>query len=752
VRYDESQRNILKDTKQKIATSLTAHSRGRDNYLIWAPPGSGKSFFVQEVAKSLGNGVYYKELNLARLDEHEFRAELVKIEKADMPRLCFIDEIDSKPSDSWPYEALLPSLEPPNRNTVRTCFVLAGSGGKSISEMKERMARRPKGTDLLSRIPNGNESIIPGLGIGDKLLVASAQFLRAAEEMGRTVDEVEKLVLYYVALNPQISSARQIRDLAVRCIERMPPGEERIKYDYLFSAGDPENKIFWVRAQSEERYLANHFVSIKSDDQRAAKREDPPQHYQLRKEASIRKKKENRVLDIHRIAVLPFPNISPNPSDDYFADGMTEELISTISRISGLHVISRTSVAQYKNSIKKIEDIGKELHVGSIIEGSVRKSSNRIRVAVQLIEVQRDEHLWSENYDRQLEDVFGIQSEIAERVAESLRVKLLGDEKKQVERIATSDTEAHNLYFKGRYYWRQRTENGLSKAIEYFSQAVQRDPNYALGFSGLADCYTASAVYGLPQHQDLRLRQKRSALRSVEIDGTLAEGHCSLGVSFWWNNDFKESQKEFERAIELNTNYSTGHHFFAQTLATMGRYDDALLEAERARDLDPLSPTTTLTIAFVHFLSGKLEKAISELENYRELDANYLPINLWLGLGYSERQKYAEGIVMIKSAIEALPIAKPALAYAYAKAGMKTEVLGIIEKLEESATDQFDYVQIAAIYRELKMDEKSTFFLEKGFTEGAMAPDFLYVYYPWFRGLWSSKKFQSSQKVDIGQR
>jgi TolB-like protein/Flp pilus assembly protein TadD len=747
VRYDESARNILKDTKQKISTSLSAHARGRDNYLIWAPPGSGKSFFVQEVAKSLGSGIHYKELNLARLNEQEFRSELDKIEKVDQPRLCFIDEVDSKPSESWPYEALLPSLEPPSRDTIRTCFVLAGSGGKSISEMKRRIVERPKGSDLLSRIPNSNESTIPGLGVGDKLLVASAQFLRAAEELGRNIDEVEKLVLYYVALNPGISSARQIRDLAIRCIERMPPGEERIKYDYLFSAGDPENKLFWIRAQSEENHLVNLYVSIKSSEQRIVKHKDLEEASQRKKELLIRKKKENLPLDIHRIAVLPFPNISPNPSDDYFADGMTEELISTISRISGLHVISRTSVAQYKNTLKKIDDIGRELRVGSVIEGSVRKSSNRVRVAVQLIEVQKDEHLWSENYDRQLEDVFGIQSDIAQRVAESLRVKLLGDEKKQVERIATSDTEAHNLYFKGRYFWRQRTEAGLSKAIEYFSQAVERDPNYALGFSGLADCYTASGVYGLPHHMELSAKQRQCALRSVEIDGTLAEGHCSLATSLWWSNDSDKSEKEFERAIYLNANYSTAHQFFAQALATNGRYDEAMSQAEKARDLDPLSPTTTLTIAFVQVLAGDLEKAISELKNYRELDMNYLPINFWLGLAYVESGKLVEGIDLIKSTMPHLPIARPALAYAYAKAGMKRESLDIIEQLERTATDQFDAVDIAAIYLSLNMKEKSSLWLKKAFEDSVLAPDFLYRYYPWFKELWSDEKFRSSQKI-----
>ncbi len=347
VRYDESARNILKDTKQRIVTSLTSQARGRDNYLIWAPPGSGKSFFVQEVAKSLDGKIDYTELNLAQLDEQKFRSELSKIEKSNRPRLCFIDEVDSKPSESWPYEALLPSLEPLERNTIRTCFILAGSGGNSLSEMKDRMARRPKGVDFLSRIPSRNEASIPGLALGDKLLVASTQFLRASGERGLQTDEVEKLVLYYVALNPKLNSARQIRDLAIHCIERMPSGEERIKYDYLFDAGDPENKDFWTKTGSLRSEFVNTFVRVEDDQVLLKAPRSGLETSRIEENRSV----EEMDYGKNRIAVLPFSNISPDPRDEYFADGITEELISTISKISGLQVIARN----FSTSIQKRE-------------------------------------------------------------------------------------------------------------------------------------------------------------------------------------------------------------------------------------------------------------------------------------------------------------------------------------------------------------------------------------------------------------
>jgi len=262
----------MKDAKQKLTTSISANNHGRDNFLIWAPPGSGKSFFVQEVAKSLGDSIEYRELNLAKLSEQEFRKNLFEIERLQGPRLCFVDDVDSKPTETWPYEAMLPSLEPSNQDSPRTCFVLAGSSGNSLSEMKELVSKRPKGSDLLSRIPKGNEFVVPQLGLGDKLLVFATQILSAARDSGKRVEEMEKLVLYYVALNANLTSARQIRQLAVRCVERMPPGEDRVKYDYLFDAGDPENKELWVKAQPRNEGLVNAFVSFSGVDQRQGAR------------------------------------------------------------------------------------------------------------------------------------------------------------------------------------------------------------------------------------------------------------------------------------------------------------------------------------------------------------------------------------------------------------------------------------------------------------------------------------------------
>lgn len=260
-RYDETVRHALKDIRQKIAAGLDGTARRRENHLLWAPPGSGKTFFVQQVAASLGDGVGYHEVNLAGCGEAEFR-EGLRAAEAPGPRLCFVDEVDAKPHEAWPYELLLPHLDLAVERGARLAVVLAGSSASDLAEMKRRIAARPKGEDLLNRVPGGNEYTIPSLGLGDRLLVTLAQLRRSGGEAGRDVRAVEKLALYYIALTPHLTNARQLRELAVRAVERMPRGEDRVKYDHLFNPGDPENKAFWIQAQPAAGDLVNRFTSI----------------------------------------------------------------------------------------------------------------------------------------------------------------------------------------------------------------------------------------------------------------------------------------------------------------------------------------------------------------------------------------------------------------------------------------------------------------------------------------------------------
>jgi hypothetical protein len=261
-RYEERARNLLKDLKQKISVGVESGGTRNENYLVWSPPGGGKTFFVQQVRASAGTPIKYHEVNLAECDESAFRSNLADITEATQPSLCLIDEIDSKPEEPWPYEAILPHLEPGPRRSAPKVFVMAGSSGESLMDLEEAIAARPKGADLLSRIPPSNLCSIPRMTVGDRLLVAAASFKHAAAPLGRPLAEIEKLALYFVLVNPLLGSARQIREFTVRGVQRVPPGEDRVKYDHLFDPGDPQNKEFWIKARSQAPDLAGAFVQI----------------------------------------------------------------------------------------------------------------------------------------------------------------------------------------------------------------------------------------------------------------------------------------------------------------------------------------------------------------------------------------------------------------------------------------------------------------------------------------------------------
>jgi KaiC/GvpD/RAD55 family RecA-like ATPase len=259
-RYDESVRNLLKDLNQKIATGLES-GQGNENYLLWAPPGSGKSFFVQQVHESLGDRVKYYELNFGEMDEQKLRSTLLRMEESDMPSLCLIDEVDSRSSETWPFEALLTSLENRIHHGHRV-FVLAGSSGQTMENMEKLIMLRRKGPDLLSRIPHQNKYSLPPMTPEDRMVVAAANIRRLGKISGKRVVDIEKLALYYMALSPQLDSARQLREFVTRCLDKIPAREDRVKYDNLFEPGDARNKEFWLQARSQAPKLMGSFVRI----------------------------------------------------------------------------------------------------------------------------------------------------------------------------------------------------------------------------------------------------------------------------------------------------------------------------------------------------------------------------------------------------------------------------------------------------------------------------------------------------------
>jgi adenylate cyclase len=356
-------------------------------------------------------------------------------------------------------------------------------------------------------------------------------------------------------------------------------------------------------------------------------------------------------LDKRRIAILPFASMSPDPNDEYFADGMTEELITAMSGLQGLQVIARTSVMNYKKKEKNVSEIGKELGVGTVLEGSVRKAGNKVRVTAQLIDVHTESHLWAEKYDRELDDIFKIQDDISGKIAEALKVKLAsvqGSGRKHPVKI-----ELYTLYLKGRSLWNKRDKEGVSESLKLFQGAIRIDPDYPSAYSGLADAYHIAATYGFMDRAVGLAKSKDAATKALELDDTLSEAHASLGLNLFYELRYEEAQREFRRAIELNPSYASAHHWLGILLQDVGRFDEGMEEVAKATELDPLSPVimsayanalhlaerdddwmTTLNRlvqtqpdfqfaylarSWLYAFRGQKDEALSDLETYRKL-------------------------------------------------------------------------------------------------------------------------------------
>ena len=333
-------------------------------------------------------------------------------------------------------------------------------------------------------------------------------------------------------------------------------------------------------------------------------------------------------LDKNRIAVLPFTNMSADPQDEYFADGMTEELITAMSGLQGLQVIARTSVMNYKKKEKSVSEIGTELRVGTILEGSVRKAGVKVRVTAQLIDVPTESHLWSEKYDRELDDIFKIQDDISQKIAGALRVRLTTVQ--ELGRKRPENIEAYTLYLRGRSLWYKRDREGVLGSIKLFQEAIKIDPSYAKAYAGLADAYSIAVgnKLGIVESAEGLAKSKEAATKALELDDTLAEGHASLGLNLWHEKRLKAAIMEFQRAIELNPSYASAHQWCAQVLLGMGNKNEASIEIEKAHELDPLFPITTGIMGWIFVYNGDLEKGISVFDRLMETDPDS-PVGYW---------------------------------------------------------------------------------------------------------------------------
>ena len=357
-------------------------------------------------------------------------------------------------------------------------------------------------------------------------------------------------------------------------------------------------------------------------------------------------------LDTSRVAVLPFANMSPDPNDSYFADGITEEIISTLSGVSGLNVISRTSVMGYKGTTKRVKEIGGELEAGSVLEGSFRKAGSKIRVTAQLIDVRDDRHVWTHSYDRNLDDVFGVQTDIAKQVSDALRVRILAPEIDRIEKKPTQNSTAYNLYLHGRYHLNKRTIGEINKAAEYFAQAVKEDAKFALGHGGLADCYELLAANWDVDTKANHERAKKEVAIALQLDHDLAEAHATLGLILSDDYDFKGSEREFKRAIELKPSYATAHHWYFRILLRESRWNEALEQIEKAVELDPFSQIISLNLVEYYDSRREYDKALELAKKTVELDPSFGNAHFQLSQIYAKMKRLEDAKREAKIAVD----------------------------------------------------------------------------------------------------
>ena len=424
------------------------------------------------------------------------------------------------------------------------------------------------------------------------------------------------------------------------------------------------------------------------------------------------------------VAVLPFANLSRDPENAYFADGIQDEIITRLSKIAELKVISCTSTQRFKSSPDDVPAIASQLGVANILEGSVQRSADQVRVNVQLTKVAGDHHLWADTFDRQLTDIFRIESDIAKTVADTLRAKLTGSEEHAIAVRPTENTDAHQLYLKGRYFWNKRTGPDLQKAIDYFQQAINKDPNFALAYAGLGDSYILLSGFGAATPRESFPLAEAAAKKALEIDDTLAEAHTTLAfVLCAYRLDFAGSIKEFERAIALNPNYATAHHWFGDgPLLAVGQFDRAIAEGKRAVELDPLSLIINADLGADYLTARRYDEAIEQLRKTLEMDPRFYYAHWNLAETLELQGKLQEALPEYKKAVE-LDDDHPVLALlgqAYAKLGQRDQALKILAQLPRLAAQRYvPSYSFAILHMALGEKDKAIEWLERGYDERA---------------------------------
>ncbi len=420
------------------------------------------------------------------------------------------------------------------------------------------------------------------------------------------------------------------------------------------------------------------------------------------------------------IMVLPFLNMSNDHEQDYFSDGLTEELISNLTRLKDIRVISRTTSMLYKGTTKDLKTIGNETGASYIMEGSVRNQDNNLRITAQFIDSKRDVHLWAESFRGTMDDIFDIQEKVSVKIVEALRLHLTGTDKNLLEKRYTDDTEAYQLYLQGRFFWAKRNSDSLNTAVKYFQMAIEKDNDYALAWAGLADTYSLMGEYTNTSRREVLAKQTEAINKALQIDKRLGEAHISLAISLMLNEwDWKNSEKEFKIGIELSPNYATGHHWYAEWLLFMGKTEEAFKEISIAVDIDPVSPGILKDKGIHFYYNRKYDEAIELATKALDLDPGFVPAFRLRSLCYQAKGMVDEAIAendrwgsnlnnKLKTDI--------ALAYIYAGGNRRADAMAIVENIDMSKkVGGNDYRGVALVYASLGETDKAFEWLEKSY-------------------------------------
>jgi serine/threonine protein kinase/tetratricopeptide (TPR) repeat protein len=422
------------------------------------------------------------------------------------------------------------------------------------------------------------------------------------------------------------------------------------------------------------------------------------------------------------MAVLPFDDLSPGKDQGYLCDGLTESLINALTKIKDLRVPATTSSFSFRDKQRDIQEIGEKLNVETVLRGSVQKAGKRVRITSQLIRVSDESLLWSEQYNRNLEDVFAIQDEISLTIVDRLKVSLLGEEKAELLKRYTEDIEAYNMYLKGRYFWNKRTEEGLKRALEYFEKAFEKDPNYALAYAGLADSYLMLNAYAAIPPLEAYMKAKEAALKALEIDNTLAEAHTSLAyIKIRYDRDSEGAERDYKTAIELNPSYATAHLWYGLYLKGMARSKESIEEIKKAHELDPFSLVINRVLGEAYYYARQYDRAIEALRRTIEMDPKFSMAHLHLGKVYVQKSMYKEALAEFqkeKDIFKGPDLSPDAwIGITYVRMGKKSEAQDILNDLRGRSNKTFGLCALAGLCFALGKKDQGFEWLEKGYEE-----------------------------------